>query len=43
MDEIINFCLEKMIVVRMILRRCISEGVYDVHLAGFFMIVFVVV
>ena len=35
MNEIINFCLERMSVVRMIVWRRSSEEMYDGHLVGF--------
>ena len=35
MNEIINVCLEKMGVVRMVVRRRISEDVFDGSLSGF--------
>ena len=35
MNEMINFCLERMIAVRIIARRRSSEEVYDGRLMGF--------
>ena len=35
MNEIVFFCIERMSVVNMILRRGISEEVYDGRLVGF--------
>ena len=35
MNEVINLCLERMSVISMIVRRRISEDVYDGRFAGF--------